>query len=120
MNFYCHANLIEKNKLGTLIIGKEQSGKSTLSYFFIKYYGYSLIADDLVGINITKNNIIGYLVNTNFKGMIWLPFLNEKVLKTKHTYNYVKISQLIVLGKIPQNLEKHYQFLAERINVTYF
>ena len=58
-------------------------------------------------INITKNNIIGHLVNTNFKGMIWLPFLDEKVLKTKHTYNYVKISQLIVLGKIPQNLEKH-------------
>lgn len=120
MKFYCHANLIEKNKSGVLIIGKEGSGKSTISYFYVKKLGYSLVADDLVQIFIRKNSVVGSLANKKFKGSIHLPIYSDKILKITSIYDCIIINRLVVLNNIPALMKDKYQLLIERIKLVYF
>lgn len=54
-----HAAAVSKNGKGILILGKQGSGKTSITIELCRKYGYSLIGNDLVLVGIQKN--IGYL-----------------------------------------------------------
>ncbi len=54
-----HAAAVSKNKKGVLILGKQGSGKTSITLELCRKYGYSLIGNDLVLAGLQEN--VGYL-----------------------------------------------------------
>lgn len=64
---YWHASLITNNiDTGLLVIGAPNVGKTEFCYHLIKYLGFYLVADDLVGITQVNNVYQGFLCNDQY------------------------------------------------------
>ncbi|WP_192482998.1 MULTISPECIES: hypothetical protein [Cysteiniphilum] len=64
---YWHASLVTNNiDTGLLVIGAPNVGKTEFCYHLIKYLGFYLVADDLVGIAQINNVYQGSLCNSQY------------------------------------------------------
>ncbi|WP_157966613.1 hypothetical protein [Fastidiosibacter lacustris] len=87
---YWHANLVANmNKLGLLIIGESNIGKSSFSHYLVTNYGFSLVADDLVVVEKIETIWLGSLYNRAYQGKLHIHDKGFCIVKQTQASAYI-------------------------------
>lgn len=111
---YWHGSFIsDKEKIGILVIGPPNVGKTELCYYFVNYFNYYLIADDLVMLEKKNKKYQGFLCNKNYLGILHRK--QKGFIRVKNSLPHAVISHVVYL--YCQKLDKKYYKKAHSLSL---